>query len=717
MNRSLVARVLPLIVIFCGFALRLYRLGANSLWYDETVSLLLARSDLTELLRHTAGDIHPPLYYLLLHFWGQLVGWSEFSSAFLSLWFGVVLIAFVYRVAREWFAPIALFASFLVAISPYNIWYSQEVRMYTLGATLGLLSVFFLRRMVVQRKWFTRDLFAYVIFTVLGIYTLYYFVFLIVFEWVYFGLVVWRGMSDPATALRAGSRWRTGDGRGATALLVPFVLSQVALVLLYLPWLPIAFRQATDPPVPPWRQFVALPQVLLESFSALVFGQSVNPTVVFPLLAVMGIGIGIVLVMSAAGRRLDWRLKIGDWRLDDGHRKSKIENPISPWFLFSYTFVPLAAIFLFSLWKPLYHVRYIFTYSPAFYMLVAYTLYVVGNMLLGWHLRTSKAAATVGVIVTALLGVVFLGTIAYSLNNFWCDPQHSDCDPQYADDDLRGAVGFIADHWRPGDVILVNAGYAYPAIAYYFPGETRRERLTSYQPSDTTSDPPLVLETGSIGGAANLGWDDPRSDFYATTVEETRAALDRVFAAHPRVWLLRIYDTVVDPNGVIRQYLNEHGTLIEDRGFTGESQVRVQGYLTNLPENVPSNAIAKDDAFGERVKLVGVELSSSALHAGDFYDVVLYWRLSDSVNYNYQLSVQVLDSLGGVVAQQDETPLGEALPMTRWRVGQIYREPVRISLSKTLTAGDYTVIAKLYNLRDGAVLGQPVTLGGLKLIP
>ena len=708
MNRSLVSHILPFIAIFCGFALRLYRLGANSLWYDETVSLLLARSDVAELIRHTAGDIHPPFYYLLLHFWGQLAGWSEFSSAFLSLGFGVVLIALVYRVAREWFAPIALFASFLVALSPYNIWYSQEVRMYTLGATLGWLAVFFFRRMLEQRRWFSRNFFAYMIFTVLGIYTLYYFVFLIVFEWVYFGYVVWRGATSDG-------RRRTGDGRGATDLLVTFVLSQVALVLLYLPWLPIAFRQATDPPVPPWRQFVALPQVLLESFSALVFGQAVNPTVVLPLLAVMGIG--IVLVMSAAGRRLDWRLKIGDWRLDDGNRKSKILNPISPWFLFSYTFVPLAAIFLFSLWKPLYHVRYIFTYSPAFYMLVAYTLYVVGNMLLGWRLRTSKAVATAGVIVTALLGVVFLGMIAYSLNNFWCDPQHSDCDPQYADDDLRGAVGFIADHWRPGDVILVNAGYAYPAIAYYFPEETKRERLTSYQLSDTTSDPPLVLETGSIGGAANLGWGDPRSDFYATTSEETRAALDRVFASHPRVWLLRIYDTVVDPAGVIRQYLREHGTLIEERGFTGESQVRVQGYLTDLPENVPSNAIAKDDAFGERVKLIGVELPLSALHAGNFYDVVLYWTLSDAVNYNYQLSVQILDSSGGVVAQQDETPLGEALPMTRWRVGQIYREPVRITLSKILTAGDYTVIAKLYTLRDNAVLGQPVKLGVLKLIP
>jgi len=696
-NRSLVSRVLPFVIIGCGFGLRLYHLGANSLWYDETVSLLLARSDLTELIRHTAGDIHPPFYYLLLHIWVQLAGWSEFSSAFLSLWFGVFLIALVYGVAREWFTPMALLAAFLVAISPYNIWYSQEVRMYTLGAMLGLLSVFFFRRMVVQRKWFTRDFFAYVIFTALGIYTLYYFVFLIVFEWVYLGFVVWREMTED------GGR-RTEDGQ-LPQLLITFVLSQVAWVLLYLPWLPIAVRQATDPPVPPWRQFIGLPQVLLESFSALVFGQSVDPSVVLPMLAVIGVGIALVL------------LKDRDWRYEIENQKLKIENPISPWFLFGYTFIPLAAIFLFSLWKPLYHVRYIFTYSPAFYMLAAYTLVELGAGVITWRQRMSRTVATASVIVAALLGVVFLGTIAYSLNNFWCDPQHSDCDPQYADDDLRGAVGFIADHWRPGDVILVNAGYAYPAIAYYFPEETMRERLPNYQSADGVSDLPLVLETGSIGRAANLGWGDPRSDFYATTAEETRAALNRVVSSHPRVWVLRIYDTVVDPDGVIRQYLSAHGTMIEDQGFTGESQVRVQGYLTNLSENVPPNAIAKDDSLGERVKLVGVELPSEALQAGSFYDVVLYWMILDAVNYNYQLSVQVLDSSGGVVAQQDETPLGDALPMTRWHVGQIYREPVRITLPKTLTAGDYKVIAKLYNLRDTAVLGQPVTLGVLKILP
>ena len=61
-------RIGLLLGILAAFALRLFHLGATSLWYDETVSVVLARKSIPALLAHTAGDIHPPGYYLLLHF-------------------------------------------------------------------------------------------------------------------------------------------------------------------------------------------------------------------------------------------------------------------------------------------------------------------------------------------------------------------------------------------------------------------------------------------------------------------------------------------------------------------------------------------------------------------------------------------------------------------------------------------------------------------------
>ena len=132
----------PLILILVGFALRLYRLGADSLWYDETVSALLASKRIPDLIAHTAHDIHPPGYYLLLHLWTRLAGDTEFALAFFSVVFGLLLISLTCALARRLMGrAVALWATLLVAISPFNLWYSQEVRMYTLGAALGLVTL------------------------------------------------------------------------------------------------------------------------------------------------------------------------------------------------------------------------------------------------------------------------------------------------------------------------------------------------------------------------------------------------------------------------------------------------------------------------------------------------------------------------------------------------------------------------------------------------
>ena len=73
-------------ILLLGAGLRLVRLGTGSLWYDETVSVHLAAKSPAALIAHTAGDIHPPGYYLLLHGWTRLAGSSDFAVAFLSLY-------------------------------------------------------------------------------------------------------------------------------------------------------------------------------------------------------------------------------------------------------------------------------------------------------------------------------------------------------------------------------------------------------------------------------------------------------------------------------------------------------------------------------------------------------------------------------------------------------------------------------------------------------
>jgi len=314
--------------------------------------------------------------------------------------------------------------------------------------------------------------------------------------------------------------------------LLPWVSSQIVILLLYLPWLPNAFRQATNPPVPPWRTFTGFAQMGVESWSALSFGPSVDPKVVWPLLL-------LVLALFILGLFHSFRV-VSD-------------SPFVPLSLAGHTLLPILLIYLSSLIIPLYHVRYVFTYSPPFYLLLA-----VGLLRL-----PRKPLATLSLLF-------ILGASAYSIYSFHFDPH-------YAPDDHRGAVEQLEERLRSGDAVLINAGYAYPAFLYYYEGPIAwRGRLVNYQDVADMGEGTVVVQTGSIGGRATLGWGNPNSDFYATTEEETARSLEEVFSRHPRVWVFRIYDTVTDPQGFIRKWLEEHGRKFEDQLFGGQSFMRVQ---------------------------------------------------------------------------------------------------------------------------------------------
>jgi len=126
-SQPVYTRLLAMGGLLLALALRLHNLGAESLWYDETVSVFLARQSIPDLIAHTARDIHPPGYYLLLHVWGWLAqptleNGLEFLYAWPSLLWGVLLLPLVYVIGRRLFSDrVALVALWLATINPYHI--------------------------------------------------------------------------------------------------------------------------------------------------------------------------------------------------------------------------------------------------------------------------------------------------------------------------------------------------------------------------------------------------------------------------------------------------------------------------------------------------------------------------------------------------------------------------------------------------------------------
>lgn len=134
------AAVIGILVI--GLLLRFAPLGSKSLWFDEAYSVSHAAEPMARIwpARATVADPHPPLYYAGLHYWQQVAGQSEAAVRFPSAVISAVNLGLLYLLGRRLFGQaVGLLAVTLQALSPLDLWYAQEARMYIFVTGIGLL--------------------------------------------------------------------------------------------------------------------------------------------------------------------------------------------------------------------------------------------------------------------------------------------------------------------------------------------------------------------------------------------------------------------------------------------------------------------------------------------------------------------------------------------------------------------------------------------------
>ena len=134
-------------LVLLAWALRLHRLDAQSLWYDEAYAVYISQRAPAEALLWSSRDLVPPFHPYLLTLWLPLSGPTEFSARFLSTWMGALSVAASVALGRNLHSRRAgLLTGMLVALSPFYVWHSQDARMYMSQATLGLLATLLLVR-------------------------------------------------------------------------------------------------------------------------------------------------------------------------------------------------------------------------------------------------------------------------------------------------------------------------------------------------------------------------------------------------------------------------------------------------------------------------------------------------------------------------------------------------------------------------------------------
>ena len=162
---------MPALILFLALGLRLVNLSGRTLWYDEAFAVLFAeqgldamRAGTLEQVDGSAADVHPLLYYATLDGWMRAFGQSVAAVRLYSVLAGVVSVAVLYGLARDWFGEATgRVVGLVAAIAPFHVQYSQETRMYALLGLALLLTTW-----AYWRAWQRRELGWWAAFGVLA---------------------------------------------------------------------------------------------------------------------------------------------------------------------------------------------------------------------------------------------------------------------------------------------------------------------------------------------------------------------------------------------------------------------------------------------------------------------------------------------------------------------------------------------------------------------
>jgi uncharacterized membrane protein len=229
--------VLALIILAAAVLLRFWGLGDKNLWLDEAASWVVVTSDWPEFWRVVKLDIHPPLYYLLLKGWVATFGDTVTAMRTLSAIASVAALWCAFLLARRFLPrPVALAVLGALAISPHQLYYAQEARMYA-PATLAVLA-----GTLAWVRWIDsegRSMRALAGVTIAAAAALY----------LHYFTALWLASLVVFTAL-----WRPAQDRGA--VLRRFGLALLTVAAIYLPWAAIAMTHFVRGQ--PWRAAVGV---------------------------------------------------------------------------------------------------------------------------------------------------------------------------------------------------------------------------------------------------------------------------------------------------------------------------------------------------------------------------------------------------------------------------------------------------------------------------
>ncbi|MFZ1241609.1 MAG: hypothetical protein WAV66_19960, partial [Anaerolineae bacterium] len=427
--------------------------------------------------------------------------------------------------------------------------------------------------------------------------------------------------------LRSAADWRQR--------LLEAGLATVAVLLLYIPWLPFLLnRYQVDASY--WQGPLKIGEALRHLAIALTLGA---PEMMLETTAVAWLPAwGLILAAALLGLVLLLR-QVADRR----------RAGLALIFLLLYLLLPVVLILLLAVRTPKFNPRYLMLVTPAFYLLL-------GSGLSGlWTWRSGRGRPLAGL----LLGLALLLSIQ-SVNNWFSDPA-------FAKADWRGAAHYAVSHSQDDETIILVSGHAFPVWNYYAPSRPPL-RLPSFD----------VLDVNQV-----LGYDA------ATTLQAQ-------VAGRSGAWLVSWQDNVVDPVGFVADQLTRAGTEMPVAAQFAQIGLR---HFSLPPDAVfsaaPPLTVPSDLTFGGQVKLLG--WSQPAAAGVPTSTLRLEWQALQPLSADLKLAAEIVDDQGQVWGQIADRRLSVYdFPTNRWRPGASVFAVVPLQMWAGTPPGVYDVRLRVY---------------------
>jgi len=501
-----------------GFSLRFYRIDAKTVWLDEAFSIWLAHQPLVEMWAWlTQIDQHPPLYYSLLHYWIRLFGDAQGAVRALSALCSGAAIPFFYGACRYLVRQrTALLATLLLALSPFQIRYAQETRMYalltlTVALALYLLMVVLFDAKARQRQWPWVGL-ALAQAAVMLTHNTATIFFPLALNSAVGGALLWKRWSGHLSSLPA---LNTVDFQRR------WLRTQLLAVVAWSPWSIPFIQQALMVE----REFWIEPPTVGLLYETLHnFNFAFLPAWSLPMMMVNG----------------------GWWLLAALGVRSLRQSPALASLLLVLLLLPIGGELAVSLRRPIFADRTLIWVMLPYFILVAAGIEELGRVVMRGVRRINSAPDSpnplerVAMKVNAVIvgGMVLLSALhGLALHNYY---------RYFEKEEWAVAAAYVAEQGEPGELILFNATWVQLPFQYYFRHYDQTAELRGV--------PVDLFDRGVL---------EPKMS------EADLPYLHNLLVGRESVWLIYSHDWYTDPQGILPRELQQQMVLVEQRAFVG----------------------------------------------------------------------------------------------------------------------------------------------------